>query len=438
MKTSNKKRRNQGDEEVAPVNSGYPTAMAFWHEQGLVPAWKFAEAFAGKGGRIATLPDIIEARLHSKPDAVPWDKYLTTNSAEYVGMSKGGNKIIIVAHGVGPMSTLEGAQQAYSHHEKNGARNGGRITRAEFLKLESGKYGEVQIVDFEEVVSCLQNSFNRVMTSAEIQKNPLAKARLGKNWHNYVLKHDEIAFHNIRIIQGRKVPDLYMPNILQSNHAGGDCSYEYTKIKRGEAFAHLLSISAVSNHDVTCDVKCHGLNDGTRFVGIRKEHDFTENVFLDGPSTNCQKCLIERYWRNLLVPAGMQHFPTLRRLTTINDSFFALYSKNTDPEFFVKSVTVIGEPVRFKMMPNSCVDTTDEQLSLHKIETNTVESLVPKGASAYTLQAYNNKLEEGERVYKIQYYDAKIDFSKCLPRQNVILNDYQTLVKLIDKDFESF
>lgn len=89
-------------------------AMAFYHQDGLPAAWKQAMKFAGKGGRLATMPDIIASRLETNPGEMPWETYFTTLTAEYLGFSKQGNRILIVAHGVGPMSTLEGVQKAYS------------------------------------------------------------------------------------------------------------------------------------------------------------------------------------------------------------------------------------------------------------------------------------------------------------------------------------
>src|SRR3989344_1320951 len=122
-------------------------AMAFYHPDGLVAAWKQASRFAGDEGRIATLPDIIDARLATKPGSVPWERYFTTRSAEYVGKSRGGNRIIVVAHGVGPMATLDGVIETYKWHysDKNRDRRGGRITEEEFHNLESGRYGPVAV-----------------------------------------------------------------------------------------------------------------------------------------------------------------------------------------------------------------------------------------------------------------------------------------------------
>ena len=94
-------------------------AMAFFHQDGLPTAWKQATKFAGKDGRLATMPDIVAARLETKPGDPPWETYFTTLTAEYLGLSKQGNKILVVAHGIGPMSTLDGAIKAYGWQFKN-------------------------------------------------------------------------------------------------------------------------------------------------------------------------------------------------------------------------------------------------------------------------------------------------------------------------------
>lgn len=128
-------------------------AMAFYHENGLIPSWTWAGTFAGVGGRIANLPDIIAARLTTKPGETPWNRYFTTSSSEYFWKTKQGTRIIIVAHSNSPMATLQGACKTYSKSFRNKKKRieGGRITEKEFYDLESGKYGDVTIVDVEEL-----------------------------------------------------------------------------------------------------------------------------------------------------------------------------------------------------------------------------------------------------------------------------------------------
>ena len=94
-------------------------------------AWKYALRYAGEEGHIATLPEIIEAReLAHKSfygnhhgemgrDEVPlmraWNQAYASASGEYVGTGADHRQKIIVAHGVGPLSTLDGITEAYDH-----------------------------------------------------------------------------------------------------------------------------------------------------------------------------------------------------------------------------------------------------------------------------------------------------------------------------------
>lgn len=115
-------------------------ALAFYHKNGFVPAFKQAMQYAGHAGRIGTMLDWVDARLATPPyeklgmydtsNPTPWDQYYTTMSAEYVGISKGGIKILVVAHGIGPMATLDGVVEAYRHHysDKTRQTEGGRIS----------------------------------------------------------------------------------------------------------------------------------------------------------------------------------------------------------------------------------------------------------------------------------------------------------------------
>jgi hypothetical protein len=73
----------------------FANAMAFYHDDGLPAAWKQAMKFAGQGGRLATMPDIIAARIETQPGDMPWETYFTTLTAEYYGISQRGVPILI-------------------------------------------------------------------------------------------------------------------------------------------------------------------------------------------------------------------------------------------------------------------------------------------------------------------------------------------------------
>ncbi len=124
-----------------------PHAVGFLEKE-LFPSLQKALTYAGSGGRIATLPELVYARVKNVPGA--WDSRFTTASSLYFGLSKGGNPIIIVAHGVGPLADLNICKAAYIENAVpvNANRDHfGTILTEEFNLLEAGAYGSVSIVD---------------------------------------------------------------------------------------------------------------------------------------------------------------------------------------------------------------------------------------------------------------------------------------------------
>ena len=174
------------------TNSG---SMAFYHEKGFVPAFRQASKFAGKDGHIGTMPDVVALRLAIPPckelgmsnpsNPTPWDRYYTTLTAEYFGVLVGRTSII-VAHGIGPMSTLQGILDAYRHEfdDKSHKRRGGRISQAEFDKLARGEYGDVSIIDYEKYRNRWGDRILRVPTgfrrASDAHRDELLIARLGQ------------------------------------------------------------------------------------------------------------------------------------------------------------------------------------------------------------------------------------------------------------------
>lgn len=215
---------------------------------GPVNTWGQAEK---SGKRIATLLDIIEARLATDPSESTWTQTFTTTSSEYWGIGKDGRPTIIVAHGVGPLSTYQGYLNA-----------NGRISSAEFLKLERGEYGQVSVIDLWRYVKGYRYPFIEPLTEKEAVADALALTRLGKYAKGYMK-----ALNSLN--PGSK--------ILKMGETGGlsyftrDTEDQVYLPENGDAWANLLVVSDhtdVQSRPIVTEVRHHSTTDSVRFVGV--------------------------------------------------------------------------------------------------------------------------------------------------------------------------
>ncbi len=449
----------------ASASKPFAHAMAFYHQDGLPAAWQQAMKFAGKGGRLATMPDIIAARIETKPGEMPWETYFTTLTAEYLGFSKAGNRILIVAHGVGPMSTLEGVQKAYSWEYKDKERNrrGGRITAQEFLDLEAGKYGEVEIVDFESYCRRYEYPFLQTLRVSQALADPVLKARFGPQAEQYVQAHAAAARMWHREQAGLDPENKYnLPNhgqFLDRRHAqhvrdgaeGSDpfiiklegaanCGYTFgsrhghRKIEDGYAIAHLLSIGALchllheGNESLTNDVSCHEWWNGVRVIGIQAGGSIRSGLS-KGPDAHE---LLRKHWRELFVPAKKKEEQVgFCALVQIGKQLFTQYPKvgermdTGEPEFMVSSAKKIGKPVLFR--------TTGYGSVFFKFGVNEVKAIAPSNANAYFFVGEPTP-EGNDHVCMVQFYRIEADTSKRIIRVDKLAHDYETMMKLMKKE----
>jgi hypothetical protein len=424
-------------------------AMAFYNPKGLVPAFKHAKAFAGKDGRVATLPDIIEARLATEPGDFSWETYFTTLSAEYIGLSKAGNPIAIVAHGIGPMSTLDGVLAAYSYQFNDKERNnyGGRISQEDFLKLESGTYGDVAVIDLVATWNRRPYQFSgHAVTTKEITEEPLWQARLGKKWREYVEHHSACA---------RKWDEEYhrsyeRPCILGMD-AAANCGYSTRELfdrqiekAPGKAVAHLLSIGRLvhSTHQyyeydyerreyrdsLVSDVDCHGWSDGTRMLGIQPGTGVSVHPGIPsysklvekhleklwGPNPKGAKDTVNGFWH--LVKMGKQHLTDYPKQGDGMD--------NHEPEFLITKIERVGKPKQFRT-------TIGGYHGFFKYGIDEVRRIAPPEANAYTV-GDDIAISGEDHVARITFYQVTVDTTQRLVRMDDIYRDYDLLMSLID------
>jgi hypothetical protein len=377
-------------------------------------------------------------------------------TAEYVGFSRGGNKIIIVAHGVGPMSTLDGILKAYSFHfnDKTRDNRGGRISQEEFLKLERGGYGDVHVVDYKGILKRNEHAFWAVLNLRQALEEPLLAARLGKDWYLYLTQHAEHArkWHNEQSMtppENRyKLPSWEehlcsrtkrhvlagLPNsnpfILEMS-AASNCSYEHALKKDGLCLAHLLSIGRLMHlhHDgeesLVCDVGCHEWYDGVRLLGLKK--DACTPWIHQGPQPST---FVRKHWQKLMKPVkgkGELHFCKIMK---VGRHWFTEYSKHgesldtCEPEFLVTSMEKVGEIQEFHTPIGGF-----ELFFRYGIRE--VKMIAPYGSNAYAI--VGDPVMEGQKYHRaqLQFYKITADTTKRVLRSDEIKNDYDALMRII-------
>ncbi len=443
-----------------------PSVMAFYHEDGLVAAWKQAKRYAGTTGRIGTLPDIIDARIATKPGETPWETYFTTTTAEFLGRSKKGNLILIVAHGTDPLSTLDGIQKAYSweYNDKSRGRRGGRITQRDFFDLESGKFGEVSIVDMKSYCALYQFPFMQMLRLSQAMRDLVLRARLGTNTERYLQIHAEFAreWHREQArlnpenkystneytfqefldrrrkqhtLDGAEDSDPYIIAVKDA----GNCRYSFgekgfRQIERGYAIAHLISTGALchlyheENESLVLDVSCHEWGDGVRFVAIRPE---SKIISIHAGIPNFQDMIIKHpdiLFEQVESPTELE-FSTLME---IDGKWFTQYPKkgermDTDePEYAVTRIHKVDGPSSF-------TTTIGGYYGFLKYGIKEVKNIAPRNANAYYISGDVEILQEGSKhVVPVTFYHIEANTSRRAIREKSFHNNYDLLMKILE------
>lgn len=311
-------------------------AMQFQGED-LSETLGFAQLFAGIDGHIATLPEIISARAATPLENLIWNRYYTSVSSEYFGLSRGGNPIVIVAHGNSPLNSIQNIEAAYT--PVGDSVKAGYITQEAFRNLENGGYGDVEIVDFAKVRRAYKGSWSEAVTARQATRDPLIKARCGPDWQN-VIEKLEMATRQEGGGKG---------NYILTIESETPYDYWHTSRQDERPRGNLLSTSSTHNmHSrgqvfVSFNVKTHDYTDSMRFAGIRQGGCLTE--LHRGPE------LLSSHSEQLLRPYDRQTvLPRLMTLKQFDTGWFSCRSKEGNgmdtgwPEHPVSNMTILGVP----------------------------------------------------------------------------------------------
>lgn len=370
----------------------------------------------------------------------PWDRYYTTMTAEYLGVL-GGRTCIIVAHGIGPMSTLQGVLDAYRYQfdDKSRNRRGGRISQEEFEKLARGEYGNVSIIDFEEYRNRFgEGQYNvpfRYRRASEASRDPLLVARLGPQAHEYITRHAALARQYYQKEASLVVSDPYILNVDDA----GNLSYWCHEIEPGLAFAHLTSIGGMglAHHQSglqlpswACDISAHEWwNSGSvRLLGMRAG---SAGDVRDGPDA---RRLLHKYWQELFEPSGLDSVPDglFVLMQMPDDTWFTQATKegasadSYEPEFRVMSMEKVGGIERFYTDSNYPVP-------IFRYDIREAQAVLPKEANAYELVGDPARVggADDRETCPVQGYRIEVDHTQRLMRQDALANDCDRMMQLL-------
>lgn len=420
-------------------------AMGFYHGDGFVPAFSAAQAFAGERGHLGTIPDILESRLGSHPRSAAWSSYYTTLSSEFLGRSAGGTAILIVAHGIGPLTTKEGIMAAYRHEykdrDKNRDRSGGRVDGDVFRKLEAGAFGDVHVVDIAASLAKYEFPYSS-KREEELLTDPFWLARMGGPdlVRRYLARHREVAAEEDYPVGNRPVRMGQLMNgdgsySLVDRHEGPGRVVWFERLKEvedGFARANLLAIgSLVNSHgdgrrDLQFDIGVHSWYDGTRFASYRETAPPGAPIHYG----------VERNLAADQLMAVAAHVPEDEKVTgglevmvqSSDDQWFVQYPKQGAsmdtgaPKHRVTSIAPVQSGIT--------MDVEQPSPFFFRYGLDSVRRIAPKGANGYALASEVRQTKGGMSVL-VDFYRIEVDRSLTVPTYDEITRDYEMTMKVI-------
>ncbi len=167
--------------------------QAFHHQGGFEAKRKLAADFAGPGGRLATMEDIVDARLATRRDQHPWHTSFVTDSWLYYGLYKG-KPYYVFAHGGGPepiarrdLRSNQGKQVAYGH-DLCLERDTFKALVAKALRTDAPNLIAIEMLSYERGTVARGLSTNQY-TYDIAKEDPIVRAYLGRNAEAFLARH---------------------------------------------------------------------------------------------------------------------------------------------------------------------------------------------------------------------------------------------------------
>lgn len=415
--------------EASPYN-----AMAFSDPKEHQRPADLARAFAGEGGRLATLPDVIEARIAVPSQDVPWQRQITTASAEYFGFSPAGVPLIAVAHGVGPLAEPEGPLMAYVAHRDR--HRHARIPREEFLKVIGGAYGPVEIVELLDLYRLRRFPLMEMLSYEQACEDPLVRARLGPHGQAFLDRHRRVSreWLDEEDLEARR--NCCILSLRDTPREG------YAALQDKDwAYAHLLGISPLTDYShghwephlqhrsLVTELALYDWGDRSGAIGVRDDGP----IGRVHPGMGLVASSFERHWRRLVRPTAAPP-PPMPLLRSFDGLWFTCHpgtgaSPGTgEPDRPVRQIATHPEYRTFKM---PIVNGDHRVLTF---DHRRVAAEAPPWADAYRIVREARTVWEGDlaahHVVKIEYVFADIEPGHGIPPAREMERSFDLLLSL--------
>lgn len=404
-------------------------------QQSLNAAFLSGARFDRRRPRIASLPDIIDARLCAPDWSRVWNRDFTTFSTEFVGLSRQGNLVVAVAHDLGPL--IDRAEELKPGDPEIDADC--RLDQQDFLNLIDGLYGDIAIIDLKEYRRRYRLPFQEPLSLEQAVEDPLALARLGPKAASYLMRQLEISQKWIRESGHYAFSNRCVLKLTDA----ADFNYCWTE-DAPTPVGHFLDISTLyserhchwdgaDRHD-SCltEIGCRANGSEARVIGMRGGGELTrvhpgEELLLPG---------LSRHWRRLARPNDQPPAPFLHlySLTCHDGLWFTQHPRpgatweGGEPEFPVEK---IGEPTR--MLLQMCIrDGEPEPVISHGL----VAKLAPPWFNAYHVPEEPWKVWKGDvpthLAAWIDLYRVSVWTGCRIPPLTELRADFDLLLTLTD------
>ena len=132
---------------------------AIFFDSYLPLALRQATEYAGENGYIASLPQLLKARVNASYDNVIWNTHFNPNTEENLLITPQGNRVVVTVHGGGIFSKPERYEKLFrasvDRHSEYGYTGlfAGKISAQESSDILSGKLADgtsMPVYSFEE------------------------------------------------------------------------------------------------------------------------------------------------------------------------------------------------------------------------------------------------------------------------------------------------